>query len=39
MLSCLRLAIVPFREYRSHFSLRILKYTVIIIGLVMNTYA
>jgi predicted membrane channel-forming protein YqfA (hemolysin III family) len=26
-----------FREYRSHYSLRTLKYVVIIIGLVMNT--
>jgi hypothetical protein len=28
-----------FREYKSHYSHRTLQYTVIIIGLVMNTSA
>jgi hypothetical protein len=37
MIFCLRLATIPFWEYRSHFSLRTLQYVVIIIGLVTNT--
>jgi hypothetical protein len=39
MLSCLRLATMPCREYRSHFSLRTIQYDVSIIGLVTNTSA
>jgi hypothetical protein len=39
MLSCLRLATMPCREYISHFYLRTIQYAVIIIGLVTNTSA